>query len=248
MRLLAAAGQIEVARVDIHATIPIRFPQTEAGANNRSSVRGHMLNRRTSISLIAALPAVFGLWAAFVPRACASPAGDRAAALITTAGGRLVAAINGTGTLEQRHKLLGGIIDDSIDVNGVAHFCLGRFWRIATPAQQQQYLGLFRNALIVNIASKIGEFQGVRFTVGSTQDRDAGELVSTVIERPNNSPVNVQWVVANAGTDPKVVDVIAEGTSLRITQRDDYASFLNQHDDSIDALLGAIRHQLDQNG
>jgi phospholipid transport system substrate-binding protein len=207
-----------------------------------------MLNRRTSLSLIAAIPAVFMLPAVLTPRAWASPAGDRATAFVTAAGSRLVAAINGTGTLEQRHQVLGGIIDDAVDVNGVAHFCLGRFWRTATAAQQQQYLGLFRNALVVNIASKIGEYQGVRFTVGATQDRDAGELVSTVVERPNNPPVNVQWVVANATTDPKVIDVIAEGTSLRITQRDDYAAFLGQHGDSIDALLGAIRQQLSQKG
>jgi phospholipid transport system substrate-binding protein len=207
-----------------------------------------MLNRRTSISLIAVLPAIFVLPAVLTPRAWASPAGDRASALITAAGGRLVAAINGTGTLDQRHQMLGGILDDAVDVNGVARFCLGRFWRTATAAQQQQYLALFRNALVVNIAAKIGEYQGVRFIVGSTQDRDVGELVSTVVERPNSPPVNVQWVVANAMTDPKVVDVIAEGTSLRITQRDDYASFLNHHENNIDALLGAIRQQLSQNG
>jgi phospholipid transport system substrate-binding protein len=207
-----------------------------------------MLNRRTSLSLIAALPAVFMLPAVFTLPASASPASDRATAFITTAGGKLVAAINGTGTLEQRRQVLGGILDDAVDVNGVARFCLGRFWRIATPAQQQQYLGLFRDALVVNIASKIGEYQGVRFTVGATQDRDAGELVFTAIERPNNPPVNVQWVVANASTYPKVVDVIAEGTSLRITQRDDYAAFLNQHGGSIDGLLDAIRRQLSQSG
>jgi phospholipid transport system substrate-binding protein len=207
-----------------------------------------MLNRRTSLSLIAAVPAALMLPVALTSPTWASPASDRATAFITTAGGKFVAAINGTGTLEQRRQVLGGILDDAVDVNGVARFCLGRFWRTATPAQQQQYLGLFRNALVVNIASKIGEYQGVRFTVGATQDRDAGELVFTIIERPNNPPVNVQWVVANASTDPKVVDVIAEGTSLRITQRDDYASFLTQHGDSIDGLLDAIRHQLSQNG
>jgi phospholipid transport system substrate-binding protein len=207
-----------------------------------------MLNRRTSLSLIAAGPAALMLPAVLTPTASASPASDRATAFITTAGSKFVAAINGTGTLEQRRQVLGGIVDDAVDVNGVARFCLGRFWRTATPVQQQQYLGLFRNALVVNIASRIGEYQGVRFIVGATQDRDVGELVSTVIERPNNPPVNVQWVVANAGTDPKVVDVIAEGTSLRITQRDDYASFLTQHGDNIDGLLDAIRHQLSRNG
>jgi phospholipid transport system substrate-binding protein len=207
-----------------------------------------MLNRRKSLSLIAAIPVALMLPAVLTSPTSASPASDRATAFITTAGSKFVAAINGTGTLEQRRQVLGGIVDDAVDVNGVARFCLGRFWRTATPAQQQQYLGLFRNALVVNIASRIGEYQGVRFIVGATQDRDVGELVSTTIERPNNPPVNVQWVVANASTDPKVVDVIAEGTSLRITQRDDYASFLTQHADSIDGLLDAIRHQLSQNG
>ena len=207
-----------------------------------------MLNRRKSLSLIAAIPVALMLPAVLTSPTSASPASDRATAFITTAGGKFVAAINGTGTLEQRRLVLGGIVDDAVDVNGVARFCLGRFWRTATAAQQQQYLELFRNALVVNIASKIGEYQGVRFVVGATQDRDVGELVSTTIERPNNPPVNVQWVVANASTDPKVVDVIAEGTSLRITQRDDYASFLTQHADSIDGLLDAIRHQLSQNG
>jgi phospholipid transport system substrate-binding protein len=207
-----------------------------------------MLNRRKSLSLIAAIPVALMLPAVLTSPTSASPASDRATAFITTAGGKFVAAINGTGTLEQRRLVLGGIVDDAVDVNGVARFCLGRFWRTATPAQQQQYLELFRNALVVNIASKIGEYQGVRFVVGATQDRDVGELVSTTIERPNNPPVNVQWVVANASTNPKVVDVIAEGTSLRITQRDDYASFLTQHGDNIDGLLDAIRHQLSQNG
>jgi phospholipid transport system substrate-binding protein len=80
------------------------------------------------------------------------------------------------------------------------------------------------------------------------QDRDDGEIVSTIVARPNNPSTNIQWVVANATTDPKIVDVIAEGTSLRITQRDDYASFLSQHGNNVDALLGAIRQQVSQNG
>ena len=73
-------------------------------------------------------------------------------------------------------------------------------------------------------------------------------MVSTVVKRPNNPPTNIQWVVANATTDPKIIDMIAEGTSLRITQRDDYASFLSQHGERIDALLDQMRQQVSQNG
>src|SRR5580700_10257423 len=211
-------------------------------------MRGKMLNRRTSLSLIAAVPAALMLPAVLTPTASASPASDRATAFITTAGSKFVAAINGTGTLEQRRQVLGGIVDDAVDVNGVARFCLGRFWRTATPVQQQQYLGLFRDMLVANISVKLGDYRGVTFDVGSVQDRDTGEVVATIVKRPNNPPANLQWLVANATTDPKIIDLIAEGTSLRITERDDYASFLSQHGNSLDALLEGLRKQASQSG
>jgi phospholipid transport system substrate-binding protein len=209
---------------------------------------GRMLNRRESISLIAALPAVFLLPAALSLRAWASSAGERAAALIKATGDKLVAAINATGPIDQRRQELASIIDTDVDVNSVARFCLGRFWRTTTPAQQEQYVKMFRDMLVANISAKLGEYRGVTFTVGTTQARDSGEIVSTVVTRPNNPPTNIQWVVANAATDPKIIDMIAEGTSLRITQRDDYASFLSQHGERIDALLNQMRRQLSQNG
>jgi phospholipid transport system substrate-binding protein len=211
-------------------------------------MRGKMLNRRKFISLVAGLQAGFAVPAVFSRRAWASAAGDRATAFIKLTGEKLVAAINAVGSIEERRVVVGTIIDSDVDVNAVARFCLGRFWRTATPAQQQQYLGLFRNMLTANIAIKLGDYRGVRFTVGGVQDREEGEIVSTVVARPNNAPTNIQWVVANATTDPKIVDVIAEGTSLRLTQRDDYASFLSQHGNNVDALLGAIRQQVSQNG
>jgi phospholipid transport system substrate-binding protein len=214
-----------------------------------------MINRRASISLIAALPALLTLPALLalpvgvVHPAQASTAGDRAAAFIKATGAKLVAAINATsGSPAQRRQVVGEIIGSTVDVDGVARFCLGRFWRTATPAQQQQYQSLFRTMLIVNIASKLGDYQGVTFTVGATQDREAGEIVSTVIARPNNAPTNIQWLVANATTDQKIIDVIAEGTSMRLTQRDDYASFLSQHGYSVDALIAALHNQLSQAG
>jgi len=207
-----------------------------------------MLTRRKSFTLIATLPAGVALPALLPRPALASPAGDRALAFINETGQKLVAAINATGSLEQRRQAFGGIVDANVDVDGVARFCLGRFWRTATPEQQQQYLKLFRDWLVVNISVKLGEYRGVTFTLGTVQDREAGELVATVVKQPNNPPANLQWLVANAATDPKIIDLFAEGTSLRITQRDDYASFLSQHGNSVDALLDGLRKQVSQSG
>jgi phospholipid transport system substrate-binding protein len=206
-----------------------------------------MLTRRKTVILAATLPAVIALPAILSRPALASPAGDRAVVFIKATGVKLVAAIDGTGTLAQRREVLGGIIDTDVDVNGVARFCLGRFWNSAPPDQQQQYLKVFRDYLVFNIAAKLGEYRGVTFDVGVVQDRDAGEVVSTIVKRPNSPPTNIQWLVANPTSDPKIIDVIAEGTSLRITQRDDYASFLSQHGGHLDALLDGLRKQISQN-
>ena len=38
--------------------------------------------------------------------------------------------------------------------------------------QQQNYMTLFHQVLVNNITSKLGEYQGVRFTMGRTQQRE----------------------------------------------------------------------------
>ena len=48
------------------------------------------------------------------------------------------------------------------------------------------------------------------------------------------------------GGGPKIVDVVAEGTSLRLTQRDDYASYLARNNDSVQALIDALKRQVGQ--
>lgn len=53
------------------------------------------------------------------------------------------------------------MVDATVDVDDIAHFCLGRFWRIATPEEQREYLGLFGELLVTRIAGHLGEYRGV---------------------------------------------------------------------------------------
>jgi phospholipid transport system substrate-binding protein len=178
----------------------------------------------------------------------AQGATDRASALIKSIGDQLVAVVNGPGGERDKRARLTAIIDSGVDVDGVARFCLGRFWRTASPEQQRRYMELFHQVLVNNITSKIGDYRGVRFQLGRTQRRDDDAVVSTVVERPNNPPTNVDWIVSSPNGDPKIVDVVAEGTSLRLTQRQDYASYLSHNNNNIDALISAMRQQVAEAG
>ena len=167
-----------------------------------------------------------------------------ATAFVTKLGSDLVAIVNAPGSYEDKKRRLQPLIESAVAVDEIARFCLGRFARTATPAQLQDYIKLFHSVLINNIGSKIGEFQGVTFVPTTTTQREADILVGTLISRPNQKPNNVQWVVNQVGGQPKIVDVIAEGTSLRLTQRSDYAAYLSRNNNNLDALLAAMRQQI----
>lgn len=200
-----------------------------------------LLTRR---ALLAAATAVsfLGLVTGGMPFARAQGT-DAATTFVDQTGKALVAAVNGPGSAEQKKQALRNIIDRDVDVAEIARFCLGRFWRTATPQQQQDYTVLFHQVLVNNITGKIGEYKGVSFALGHSSPRGGDMAVSTTVTRPGNEPSRVDWLVTAASGAPKITDIIAEGTSLRLTQRDDYSAFLARNNSNIQALIDAMRRQ-----
>jgi phospholipid transport system substrate-binding protein len=156
-----------------------------------------------------------------------------------------VALINRPNTTSSKRAALVQLINTAVDVDEIARFGIGRFWNTATPDQHNRYMTVFREALVTNIVAKFGDYRGVRFTMSSTHSRDDGmDVVSTIVERPNNPPAKFDWIVRDAATRPKIVDLVVEGVSLRITQRSDYTSYLTHHQNSVHALIDAIHRQI----
>ena len=201
-----------------------------------------MQSRRVFLPLAALL---FAAWPGLVGPARAQSAADTAAAVgfIRATGQHLVGVVNGPGSAEAKSAALTQIVDRDVDVDGIAKFCLGRFWRVATPAQRTQYKHLFHRVLVLNVTSKIGDYTGVTIAVGRAVPRAEGVMVATTVTRPGQAPAEVDWLVKQIGGAPKIVDVVAEGTSLRLTQRSDYASYITRHDDSVPALITALQAQ-----
>ncbi len=168
---------------------------------------------------------------------------DEATSFIDKTGKELMAAVNGSGSAPQKAAALAEIIDRSVDVTTIGRFCLGRFWRVATPAQQSEYLELFHRVLVLNITGKVGDYEGVTLTVQRAMPREDGIAVTTTVTRPNNAPNRVDWLVSADSGAPKVIDVIAEGTSLRLTQRNDYTAYLSRNNNVIQALIDALKKQ-----
>lgn len=163
--------------------------------------------------------------------------------LIVKLGKQLTDVANGPGSLDERQAQLEKVVAAAVDVEAVARFCLGRFWRTATPEQQRDYTKLFNAVLMRNITGKTGEYKGVVMEVGKAQPREDDVAVASVVNRPGNAPNKVDWIVGTASGAPRVIDVVAEGTSLRLTQRSDYSAFLASHNNNVQALIDALKAQ-----
>lgn len=204
------------------------------------------LPRRPLLAALLAAPAL----AALAPGRAGAQGTDlnRAVAFIQATGQDLTAAINGaSGNAASRRAQVAGILRRAVDVEGVGRFVLGRWWRTASAAEQQEYLRLFDETLVRNLSSRFGEYQGVRFSLGRSQQRtEEDALVNTVIERPGSPAFALDWRVSDVGGQPRIVDVIAEGTSLRLTQRSEYSAVVQRGNGQVSALLAAMRGQIDQ--
>jgi len=204
-----------------------------------------MLTRRQTIAMIGTAAvlveppgAVHRVWA---------QAGDRAVTFVRTASDQLVAIVNSGGSPQEKTRRLRSVIESTVDVDDVARFCLGRFWRLATPEQRQQYVLLFHELLVTEIGGHLGEYQGVRVTVGLARASADTEIVITTVERPNNPTMQIDWVVATNTGNPKIVDLLAEGTSMRLTHSADFTAYLARHQYNIHELVEGMRQRIAQN-
>jgi phospholipid transport system substrate-binding protein len=104
---------------------------------------------------------------------------------------QLVAIVNSADPPQEKRRRLHEAIDSLADVDDIARFCLGRFWHIASPDHQKQYMALFRDLLVSRIAGHLGEYQGVRVTVGLARASEDTEIVITTVERQGNPVAQV---------------------------------------------------------
>jgi phospholipid transport system substrate-binding protein len=198
---------------------------------------------RRSLMIAAFAAAPLGTFLAVAPGARADDL-SAARAMIQSTGNTMVSIIDSSAGYAQKHAAFQQLVYANVDVDGVARFVLGRFWRVATPEQQQAYMQTFRQLLVYAVTGQTSSFQGATFTVGPATQQPVGIVVATTVNVPGKPPAVVQWVVAMMDGQPKIIDILAEGTSLRLTERNDYAGVISQHGGDVQPLIDAMRNQL----
>jgi len=180
-------------------------------------------------------------------------AADEPAAFIQGLGDQAIAILqNKQMSQKDREAQFSKLFTEGFDVNEIGKFVLGRYWNVASPAQQQDYIKAFGTYVVAVYANRFSQYSGEKFTVAGSQPTPDGASVASQIIRPNGGPpINIVWKIAKEGSGYKIRDVVAENLSMTVTQRAEFASVVERGGGGaagVDALINTLKQKIAANG
>lgn len=149
----------------------------------------------------------------------------------------------------EREKRFRSLMLDNFAISGIAKFVLGRHWPRATDQEKSEYLELFEDLMVATYAERFSKYAGETLEVEQAEIRGEHDVIvySTIKRVDGAEPIKVAWRVRGKPGGFKIVDVIVEGISMVQTQKSEFASFIQQHDGNLGALLTEIRKRIQAN-
>ena len=200
-------------------------------------LRRHVLGKFLGLSL-------FGLLALSAAPAQAGVNPDDARVLVDSMASEAISTLSAPDRTDaQIQQKFHAILQSNFDFSGIARFVLGRYWRIATPEEQAEYLKLFGDYIVGIYANRFSQYSGETVSVTGAKPDGEDAIVSTRINLIRNpQPIAVDWkVTTGADGKPRVADVIIEQVSMSITQRSEFATIIQNNGGKVEALLAQLR-------
>lgn len=169
--------------------------------------------------------------------------GKAAQGMIERLGGEAIRTISNKGLDDAGKKqVFKRLLTQNFDMSTIGRFAMGKFWRTATPQQQAEYQRLYERMIIDVYTARFNKYSGQTFEVTGNRVDESGDIVvSSAVKSDGGTPVNVDWRVRPKGGAYRIIDVMVEGVSMAVTQRNDFAGVIQQGGGTIDALLDYLK-------
>ena len=174
-------------------------------------------------------------------------ANQDASAFIRDLGARAISLLsNKTMSQSEREAALRQIFLADFDVDQIARFALGQYWRTATAAERQRYLALFKEYVVKVYSKALAQAKDTKFTVKSARPAEiAGDtMVVSQVGDADEEPIEVDWRVRQQGSVERVEDVVVDGVSMLITKRQDFRGVMSRGSGGMDALLDGLTQEI----
>ncbi len=154
--------------------------------------------------------------------------------------------INSNASAEEKSRIFKKLFTENLDLDFIAKYVLGRYWRVATAQQKKEFIVLYKDFNVKTWSKRFDEFKGKKFIFeGVSPANNPNQVfVNTKVPMKEGNPVSVKWRVYEHNGKLKIIDIIIENVSLAQTARNEYTSFIAKSPKKIDGLLENLREKI----
>lgn len=183
-----------------------------------------------------------------VTGAHAADKGKRAEGFINTLSSKAIALVsNKEIDVDAKRMGFSSLLSDGFDMRWIGQFVLGRNWNLATLEQRTEYLELFEKIIVYTYSKRFNDYSGQQVQVTGHQlgKRQYVFVMSRIFDPARaGTNINVTWRLLPSDQSFKIVDVVIEGVSMGVSQRNEYNSVIQRNGGKIAALIEAMRENL----
>ena len=152
-------------------------------------------------------------------------------------------ALGGNYTKQEKIDKLKNIARETVDINGIGSYTLGKHRKNLTPEQKKIYEDLFRKYFLKTFASRLAEYTNpeVRVDTSDKLNKNYTMVHSILIETEQRPEVKIDWRIYTKNPDNLLIrDLIIEGLSLARTQKEEFNSIISSNDGNVDFLFVSL--------
>ena len=131
-------------------------------------------------------------------------------------------------TEEQKKQILSDVFRESVDIDWIGQFVLGRYWKNASPEERAEYLGVFRTYLTSSYVARFHDEDGFGVDAINLSDIKATQtnqyLASALIVLKGEPEVHVSFMLEQFPEKCQVHDIMVEGVSMLATDRSQFSA------------------------
>jgi phospholipid transport system substrate-binding protein len=171
-------------------------------------------------------------------------AAQDAQAFVSTLGTEAIRVLGPSVSPERRLERFRELFSKDFDVPEIGRFVLGRYWREATPQEQQEFLKLFQEYIVRAYSARLGQYGGEPFRVTSERADGRETIVSSQIVEQNGQSIAIDWYLLKTPSGYKITDVYVGGVSMAVTERDEFAAVIQRNGGQVGSLIELLRRKV----
>lgn len=160
--------------------------------------------------------------------------------------GQAIAALGATiGRPQERRQEVERLLGQGFDLERISQLVLGKYSRAATAAELEEYRRLFRVFVLEAYGSRLDQYGKQELRIVGAQPIGQDSMVESYVHGlAGGATVRLDWRLRQDERGWKVIDLVIEGVSMVVTQRNEFSAIIERGGGKVSALLGHLRDRL----